>query len=175
MDLDGLAIDPKAMSTFKEIRNTQLWLNDTIGILTQLRCYIPQTLFPTRLAPREVSTSSGEPTRPALPQDEYFASFEQTGTGHLSPRRAPPPEVGRSHDLRATQLVLPQTELGLSSGTVTLLLVDITDFSAVVRTQPEQVEEIISTYLAAVHCAVNASGGIVDKVVGDKVLSHWNA
>jgi adenylate cyclase len=67
-------------------------------------------------------------------------------------------------------------ELGGEQRELTLMFCDLRGFSAIAgRLEPRELARIVNVFLGAVSEAVLASGGTVDKYMGDAVMAFWNA
>jgi adenylate cyclase len=66
--------------------------------------------------------------------------------------------------------------LGGTRREITVLFSDIASFTAITEhADPERVTVFTSRYFAALSQAIMATGGIVDKFIGDAVMAIWNA
>lgn len=66
--------------------------------------------------------------------------------------------------------------LGGQRRTVTILFSDIRSFTTITeKLDADQIEKFMNTYLGAMTDVVLASGGTVDKYIGDAVMAFWNA
>ena len=66
--------------------------------------------------------------------------------------------------------------LGGTRRQISVLFTDIADFTAITENaDPEQVMLYTSRYFAALSQAIMATGGVVDKFIGDAVMAIWNA
>lgn len=67
-------------------------------------------------------------------------------------------------------------KLGGTRREVTVLFTDIANFTAITEhADPERVMIFTSRYFAALSNAIMATGGVVDKFIGDAVMAIWNA
>jgi len=67
-------------------------------------------------------------------------------------------------------------ELGGELRDVTLLFTDIEGFTSLSeRVPPDQLARLLGVYFEALTAAIQASGGTVDKYIGDAVMALWNA
>jgi adenylate cyclase len=59
---------------------------------------------------------------------------------------------------------------------ITVHFSDITDFTTLSETmEPEQLVELLSEYLSAMTGEILASGGTIDKYIGDAIMAFWGA
>ncbi|MEL6450196.1 MAG: adenylate/guanylate cyclase domain-containing protein [Pseudomonadota bacterium] len=59
---------------------------------------------------------------------------------------------------------------------MTVMFVDMKGFSTVTeRMQPEEVVNLLNTFLTAISRAIMGTGGTIDKYIGDAVMAFWNA
>lgn len=66
--------------------------------------------------------------------------------------------------------------LGGTRREITVLFTDVANFTAITEhANPEQVMIFTSRYFAALSRAIMATGGVVDKFIGDAVMAIWNA
>jgi adenylate cyclase len=66
--------------------------------------------------------------------------------------------------------------LGSELRDATLLFTDIEGFTTIAeRVEPDELARALGRYFEALTAAVHASGGIVDKYIGDAVMALWNA
>ena len=69
-----------------------------------------------------------------------------------------------------------EPRLGAETRELTILFSDIEDFTNFAETAaPEHLATALGDYLASATAAVHATGGTVDKYVGDSVMAFWNA
>ncbi|MFL5306535.1 MAG: adenylate/guanylate cyclase domain-containing protein [Polyangia bacterium] len=66
--------------------------------------------------------------------------------------------------------------LGAETRTVSLMFTDIADFTTHAETlPPDRLAQALGRYLGAATAAVEATGGAVDKYIGDALMVLWNA
>lgn len=64
--------------------------------------------------------------------------------------------------------------LGGEAGDITVMFADLSGFTALsTRVSAEELVEVTNGYLARVSDAIEASGGYVDKFIGDAVMAFW--
>ncbi len=69
-----------------------------------------------------------------------------------------------------------EATLGGKRAAITVHFSDITDFTTISETmEPEQLVELLSEYLSAMTAEILASGGTIDKYIGDAIMAFWGA
>jgi adenylate cyclase len=69
-----------------------------------------------------------------------------------------------------------EAKLGGGRATITMHFSDIADFTTISETmRPEELVELLSEYLSLMSREILASGGTIDKFIGDAVMAFWNA
>ncbi len=69
-----------------------------------------------------------------------------------------------------------EPELGGQLGEVTLMFTDIEGFTTLSeRLSPDELARRLGDYLAAMTNAIEATGGTIDKYIGDAIMAMWNA
>jgi adenylate cyclase len=66
--------------------------------------------------------------------------------------------------------------LGGEPRTLSVMFTDIKDFTSCAESlAPDALADVLGRYLAAMTAAVHATGGSIDKYIGDAVMAIWNA
>jgi adenylate cyclase len=69
-----------------------------------------------------------------------------------------------------------EASLGGKRANITVHFSDIADFTTISeQLRPEELVELLSEYLSLMSAPILASGGTIDKFIGDAVMAFWNA
>lgn len=120
---------------------------------------------------RDFDFAPGTPDAPFRDVSEVMASVELAKTAMRAMGKYVPVDLVR-------QLYRSGREpaLGGELRTLSVMFTDIKDFTSYSETlSPDALAEALGRYLEAMTSAVHATGGTIDKYIGDSVMALWNA